>query len=353
MRILHVIPSLEIGGAQRLIVDLLPILYKKNKDTSLLVFNKINSPLEQIIEHAGINFINLGISSYKNPIIIFKLFKIIRQYDIIHAHLFPTLYWVAFASIFTHNKIVYTEHSTKNKRRTIKLLRPIEICIYNLYSKIISISKQTQDNLTTWLKKEGRQFIVIENGINLQRYKSENTYNTSPHKNLIMISRFAKSKDHETVIKSLQHIDQSINLILVGEGETLEHCKNLVSKLKLNNRISFLGSRTDIPQLIANSYIGIQSSHWEGFGLTAVEIMASNKPIIASDVNGLKQVVDGAGLLFKCGNEIELAKHINSLLEDKEYYDLITHKCFLRSQKYSIENMANKYYELYKEILKA
>ena len=112
MRILHVIPSLEIGGAQRLIVDLLPILYKKNKDTSLLVFNKINSPLEQIIEHAGINFINLGISSYKNPIIIFKLFKIIRQYDIIHAHLFPTLYWVAFASIFTHNKIVYTEHST-------------------------------------------------------------------------------------------------------------------------------------------------------------------------------------------------------------------------------------------------
>ena len=72
------------------------------------------------------------------------------------------------------------------------------------------------------------------------------------------------------------------------------------------------------------------SSHWEGFGLAAVEGMAAKKPVVASDVDGLKQIVDGAGLIFKVGNAIDLSKKILDIYSTPEKYKLIADKMFFK-----------------------
>lgn len=167
-----------------------------------------------------------------------------------------------------------------------------------------------------------------------------------------MISRFAPAKDQKTVIKAISLLEDSIHLIFVGDGETINICKQYAKDLNVENRVHFLGTRSDIPELIAQCEIGVQSSHWEGFGLTAVEMMAGGLPVIASNVNGLKQVVEDAGLLFETGNAIELKNYINKLLEDKAYYNKISVACKERSIQYSITNMAEKYMLLYNNILK-
>ena len=350
MKILHVITSLEIGGAQRLLVDLLPLQATTTSDVSLLVYNWVDNEFENTIKRAGINIISLNEHNFHNPNIIFRLRKILKNYDIVHTHLFPSIYWVSLAARGLKVKLVYTEHSTSNLRRTKWYFRPIERFMYNRFDRIISISQQTQDALTSWLRQCDERFVVICNGVNTQKFASV-TSSVIP-KSLIMVSRFASSKDQETVIRAMKHMDNEVFLYLVGDGDNRAHCEALAKELSVSDRVQFLGSRSDIPELVASSYIGIQSSNWEGFGLTAVELMAAGKPIIASDVDGLKQVVEGAGLIFKRGDSEDLAMKISLLLNDSDYYDIVSRKCLERSLLYDINVMAKKYNDTYYELTK-
>lgn len=347
MRILHVITSLEIGGAQRLLADLLP-LQAKSEDVSLLVYERVNNDFEKTLEDSEVKIISLNEHNFYNPFVVFRMRKIFQNYDLIHAHLFPSVYWVSMASRGMKVKLVYTEHSTSNSRRNKWYFRSIERLMYRRYDRIISISQQTQDALVSWLGLLDNRFVVINNGVNTHKFAS--VKGAVVPKSLIMVSRFATSKDQKTVIRAMKYIDKDAILRFVGDGENRIHCEGLARELGVSDRIQFLGSRSDVPELIASSYIGIQSSNWEGFGLTAVEIMACGKPVIATNVHGLKQVVEGAGEVFTCGSATELADRVNYLLSEKMYYQAMSDRCRQRAKEYDISIMSEKYLQLYKSL---
>lgn len=349
MRILHVIASLEIGGAQRLLVDLLP-LQANSERVDLLVYEQVNNNFESSIEQAGIRIICLNEHNFHNPTIVLRLKKIFKKYDLVHAHLFPTIYWASLAARGEDVRLVYTEHSTSNSRRDKWYFRPVERFMYSRFDRIISISQQTQDSLTSWLGQCDERFVVINNGVNTRKFTSV-TSSVIP-KSLIMVSRFVSSKDQETVIRAMKRLENEVILYLVGDGENRARCEKLAKELGVSERVCFLGSRSDVPELVASSYIGIQSSNWEGFGLTAVELMAAGKPVVASDVDGLKQVVEGAGLIFKKGDSEDLAMKISHLINDCNYYDTVSKKCIERSLLYDIKTMAKKYNNTYYELTK-
>lgn len=347
MRILHVISSLEIGGAQRLLVDLLP-LQTTTIEVTLLVYERVHNDFEKTVEQAGIKILCLNEHNFHNPRVILHMRRIFKDYDLVHAHLFPTIYWTSLAARGLDVKLVYTEHSTSNSRRNKWYFLPIERFMYGRYDKVVSISQQTQDALTAWLGQHDDRFVVINNGVDIRKFASVNV--PVIPKSLIMISRFATSKDQETVIRAMQFIDKKATLRFVGDGENRDHCEKLAVDLGVADRIQFLGTRSDVPELIMSSYIGIQSSNWEGFGLTAVEIMACGKPVIATNVDGLKQVVDGAGEVFNWGNASELAARVNYLLTDTCYYQSMVDRCRQRSKEYDISIMAERYLQLYKSL---
>lgn len=347
MKILHVITSLEIGGAQRLLSDLLP-LQAKTEDVALLVYERVDNDFERKVVDTGVKIISLDEHNFHNPGVILNMRKIFKDYDVVHAHLFPTVWWASLAARGLKVKMVYTEHSTSNSRRGKWYLRPIEQFMYARYNKIISISQQTQDALCTWLRSTDKRFVVICNGVDTARFAS--VKKPVIPKSLIMVSRFASSKDQETAIRALQHIDPEVTLRFVGDGENLEHCKRVAEELGLSDRAQFLGVRSDVAELVAESYIGIQSSNWEGFGLTAVEIMACGKPIIGTDVDGLKQVIEGAGVTFPVGDALSLADKVNTLLADEVLYSRCAHACRSRAEMYDISIMNNEYLNVYKEL---
>ena len=116
MRILHIITSLEIGGAQRLLSDILPIM-AQNHEVTLLVTDDLDNDFSRRVKSAGVRVMTTsGIPqhSLKN---ILALRRLMKGYDIVHVHLFPMLYWVSLASLLTSVRLVYTEHSTSNRRR--------------------------------------------------------------------------------------------------------------------------------------------------------------------------------------------------------------------------------------------
>lgn len=161
------------------------------------------------------------------------------------------------------------------------------------------------------------------------------------------------AKDQMTLIRAIPYIeDPDAFIVFAGDGPEMKKAKELARELEVNDRCIFLGNRDDVPILMGAAYIGIQSSHWEGFGLTAVEFMASEKPVIASNVDGLKQVVEKAGLLFQMSNAIDLAEKINKLISDSNLYNDIKNQCIKRAQLYSIESIVKKYLEEYQNLLR-
>lgn len=347
MKVLHIINSLEIGGAQRLLSDLIPHQINQGIEVSVLVGDRQENEFSKKIQNSGCNITKIDTSKFKSLNSIKAIRKIIKDYDIVHVHLFPSLYLVALASLGLNKKLIYTEHSTSNRRREKAYLRPLEQFIYKQYDKIVSISQQTQEALQKWLKSRDERFVVINNGVDIEKFKSIGM--SVNKKSLIMISRFVEAKDQATVIKAMGYLDPDITLTLVGDGENLKNCKRLAKSIGVEKRVNFLGIRTDIPELINTSYIGIQSSHWEGFGLTAVELMAAGKPVIASNVDGLKQVVEGAGFIFEKGNYLQLVNIIKTLLHNPEIYTETSIKCSNRATQFDIKQMADKYKKIYHE----
>src|SRR5690606_28782886 len=126
MKVLHIINSLHIGGAERLISELCPKLVSLGVKTDVLVLKNTPSKfLEKIKKDKRINLIEPGLSSLYNPLNIIKIYRCIKRYDILHVHLFPTLYWafVANCLLKVKKKFIYTEHSTYNKRRDNFILK--------------------------------------------------------------------------------------------------------------------------------------------------------------------------------------------------------------------------------------
>lgn len=360
MKILHIITSLELGGAEKLLTELIPVQIAMGHEVELFILSDKNSVFLNNFKEKNIPLHTSkynSITSWKN---IFEIKKYIKKggFDIVHSHLTHSQYWTSIASLLDFSKRVYvtTEHSTSNNRRKKFIFKLIDKFIYHSYKKIISISDATQDELVKWIGGNKKRFEIIENGIDLKRFSEGKKIDLSSFgihpddKIIIMISRFHEAKDQDTVIKSLEFLPKIYKLVLVGDGKRYEDLKNLATEKNLSSRVFFLGVRKDIPDLLKTSYIAVQSSIFEGFGITALESMSAGVPTIATDVPGLSNIVKGGGILFPVGDYKLLAKIIFSL-ERNNMYEKIKNSCIEKSKLYDIKITAEKYINLYKSLL--
>ena len=361
MKILQVINSMATGGAEKLLLEILPKYDGTAISMDLLVLNGNEYPFySELKKTHPLQLFSLGKSSVYNPLLVFKLIKYLKKYDVVHVHLFPTLYWVALAKwiSFSDVQLVFTEHSTSNRRMKNWFFKKADRFIYSKYTKIICITKEVENQIKTQLQFPDEKFIVIQNGIDLNKINQSKSYPKSalnlelPEdvKLLIQVASFQFPKDQTTVIKSLKNLPENVHLLLAGEGVLLEKCKDLVQQFGLNSRVHFLGVRMDIPNLLKTADIVILSSQYEGLSLSCMEGLASGKPFVASDVPGLREIVDEKRLLFPFQNDVALSQIILELLNDAEKYNAAVQHCLQRAKQFDSANMIESHTELYQSL---
>lgn len=363
MKIIQIINSLETAGAEKLILDTIPLYVKEGIEMDILLLWDNDFPFTNALRK--LNCCNIYIlkksenrKDVYNPSAVLGIKKILSNYDIAHLHVFPSQYFAVFANLLNggKTKLILTEHNTSNSRIKNRVFKPIERFVYDKYDKVICITDEIKDIYQNYLGLPNK-FVTINNGIDINKINTSQAYTKSDlgyaedEKLLIMVARFEDQKDQDTLIKSLVHLPTQYKLLLVGAGKRRKELEDLVSKLNLLERVNFLGQRMDVYKLIKSADFVVLSSHFEGLSLSSVEGLASGKPFIASDVPGLTEIVKDAGILFKRGDEKQLANIILSFENDKEFYDSIVVKCLERANKYDISKMVNKYIELYHSIL--
>ncbi len=357
MKIAYVINSMGSGGAERLILDLCKEYGKKGLYPDVITLTDRDDVYTPELLVLGIRVINLSHrTSLYSPFFLAALVNVLSSYDIVHVHLFPAQYWVAMAGRLLPNlKIVVTEHSTFNERRKGSFFW-IERTVYSRYQKIVCISQQVLFASVNWLPFFKEKFTLIHNGIDIDRFRrtvriSRRTLEwTDSDIIVVMLARLTPEKDHETLLRAISLLPKDYKLLLLGEGTTKELLATRCKELGIQRQVSFLGFRSDAPEILKTCDVSVLSTNWEGFGLVAIESMAAGVPFIGSDIPVLREVAGEAGIFFEKGNPEDLACKIRKVCTDQRFRAQYLEKSDQQCERFSIQKTAEKHLELYHKL---
>ncbi|MEQ1884651.1 MAG: glycosyltransferase [Bryobacteraceae bacterium] len=349
MKVLHVINHLDLAGAERLLADLAPLQRKGGVSVAVVALNLRDTRLAERLRGDGV-MVFAGQGSLYSPSQIQFLRGIFRevQPDIVHAHLFPAMLWVALAASGS-TRLVTTEHNTWNRRRRW-WFREIDRKMYSGYEQIICVSPQVSDAFAEWLPEARARLRVIPNGISLDRFRCATVQGKGSPFQILTVGRLTEQKGIDILLRAVSELP-GVEVSIAGDGPLREELETLAKTLGAGERVRFLGACDNVPELMAGVDAYVQSSRWEGFGIAAVEAMASGLPVVVSDVPGLREVVGDAGLTFAAGDSAALAKALGALIVDTAWRESLSRKAKLRAAGFSIERTADLYAALYREVL--
>ena len=357
MKILYVITSLRTGGAEKLVVQLSEFMKGRGHEVDVALFDGEETPFKKELESSGVKIYSFGVGESVYSLKMLRSLKALLKkgnYDIVHTHNSSPQIFAALARRSARGaKFIHTEHNTTGRRRTW-YFRLIDRWVYKKFANTICISDQAYDNLAAHLQSRKIALQTIKNGADISRLLSAHPLpdlrNGAPEHIAVMVAAFRPQKDQDTLARAMTYLSDDYALWLVGGGERMEEVKALARELSVDGRVKFFGIRTDVPSILKTADVVVMSSHYEGLSLSSIEGMAVGKPFIASDVDGLREIVSGAGILFREGDAEGLASEIKKCCTDKDYCSAVAAACLERAREYDFEKMALSYENVYKEV---
>ena len=226
---------------------------------------------------------------------------------IVHAHLTWPMFFVPLAGLGLPVKLVFTEHATTNSRRNYSIFKYIERIFYNRYTSIIAITDGVKDSLQDWVGAGlSNKISTIINGARFFSFKERKPLGKCIK--FISVGSLIPKKGFDRAIKALsqlEYIDWQYEII--GEGSSRRELEQLIAALGLQDKVILSGWSLMLEEKYHNANIQLIPSKVEGFGLIAIEGMSTGLPVIASDLDGLNEVVSNSVdscFLVKNSNDI-------------------------------------------------
>ena len=327
MNILHITNHLDVGGITSYVFTLASGLKKRGHNVFVA---SSGGDLVFKFQEAGINYLPIPIRTKKeiSPGIIFcaiKLSGIIKEYkiDVIHTHSRTTQVLSCLLHKSTGVARIFTCHGFFKRR----FLRRIFPC---WGEGIIAISEQVKEHLVKDFKVPERDIVVINNGIDIDRFKAVALKSKTKAKNNLglsegpvigIIARLSDVKGHKYLITAMRGVLEKYpeaQLLIVGTGKIQKDLAGLAESLGIGKNVFFIPEISDTIEALAAIDIFVMPSLQEGLGLALMEAMASGLTVIGSNVGGIKTLIqDGQnGLLVSPADSKELGEAILTLLSD-------------------------------------
>jgi glycosyltransferase involved in cell wall biosynthesis len=361
-KVLHVITDTNIGGAGRYLLNLLSA-WDENR-YSVTVACPAGGELEKRLKSLGVKVYPLkgGEKSFRISHVAQILGIIAREkVDLIHTHASLS---GRIAGKLSGCRVVMTRHWMGKKSEMGFLRRWINRIIYRLLTdRVIAVSRAVKVSLIeigvpAWLIK------TVYNGINIPNIfencgKLRMELNTPEGVPLLgMIARLVPEKGHEYAIKAMPEILRRFpdaRLVLVGDGPSRTYLEDLCERVGVKERVIFLGFRKDVEKIAIDFDVILMPSLSEGLPLALLESMALGKPVVASEVGGIPEVIkDGInGVLVPPGDAGALAeKVVGLLISDKLRENLGKNARQTILSQFTARIMAEKTLRIYDELMK-
>ncbi|MEM5531614.1 glycosyltransferase [Pseudoalteromonas arctica] len=340
-KIVHITNDLQrLGGVQRLLVDLMTLQNNDFKFEVILTRGK-NEYVDEL-KALGVEVL------HKSELGLLGVIKRLNKADLVHTHLFPSIYIALLSSTPT----IVTEHNPHYRRRDLPLVKFLERILYKKFKKIVCISQGVKTVFLKNIKAEDSKTLVIHNGVNLDRFsQKEKLLDIKKQRTKIgMVGRFAPQKDIKTLIKLMTLLNSSFELHLAGDGDLRQEYEDYCKSLNVDKKVIFHGQVNNVPHFLDSLDIYVQSSHWEGFGIAVVEAMAAGLPTFATNVKGLDNIALTEAL-FEVGDVDTLAYKIQKLANNVDEYNRISQAVVQQAKHFSINNTAIEHSAIYNEVI--
>lgn len=372
IKILHITQP-TIAGTHTFLKLLFKYIDKEKFEVELVCPSY--GPMKEDIESLGfkvyvvemkreINPVN-DISSY---IKLKRIIKIVKP-DIVHCHCSKAGVLGRLAAYENKTLCVYTAHGWSFSMDENNIKKKIYSSVERICSKycnfIVNISEFEQNLALKYKIAPKSKMVTINNGIELKNNNSDvdsdkvlDELNIPRGSYIIgMVARLTKQKSPETFIKIADILTNKIPnsyFILVGDGELKEEIFELIKEKKLIDRVKIIGWTDEVNKYISVFDVGILTSKWEGFGLVLPEYMACRKPIVASNVGGIRNVVINGhnGILVDSDDIDGFVNSILSLKNNNEFKNILINNAFEdMNNKFNIKRVVSEYEILYKKII--
>ncbi|WP_312111415.1 glycosyltransferase [Brevibacillus reuszeri] len=374
LRILHVIGGGEFGGAEQHILNLVSTFPTDEIEVAVVCF--YDSLFASKLRDAGITVITLNQFGRFDVRLLRALRSIFFSFQpaIIHTHGIKANFFSRVASRGMKVKLLTTVHSALRYDYSGSLAFVI-VSIMERGTRLwnrhyIAVSEALAENL----RGQGvpaSDISVIYNGMDITPYRQEQQrasdrsrlraeWNIPDDAFLFgTVARFVPVKGLPILLEAFAQVvkeqEKTPFLVMIGDGTEREHLEAKVRELNLDEHVRFTGFRQDIPTCLHALDGFVHSSLYEGLGYTIIEAMASEVPVVASNVGGVKEFVypRETGLVVEPGNPGLLAEAMQELHASAELREKLTSHALKKVEEtFTIQQMTEKILTLYRKLLK-
>lgn len=358
MKVIQVMPAFALAGAEIMCENLVYEMQKNGIEVVVVSLFDYHSPITARLEKNGIRMIYLNKKPGFDFSIIRKLVKIFKQEktDVIHTHLYLTVYAIPAAILAGVKKRVHTLHSLAGKENG-RLGRFFNKCFFKINKVVpVALSPLVQESISKEYGIKKEKIPVVFNGIDLSKCLEKQDYTLGEKITILHIGRFMEPKNHLGLIEAFcafyaKHPNSRLQLI--GDGEKRETIEKTVVDRGLSNAVEFLGLQDNVYGYLHNADIFILPSLYEGIPMTLVEAMGTGLPIVATNVGGIPDMVKNneSAILtsFDCQ---EIVDALVKLSDNIELRKTLGTNALIRSKAFSSKEMASQYIKVYQGVFK-
>lgn len=379
IKVLFFLPNFGTGGTEKIVLDLCMNIDKTVYEVEVCSF--FPGEYDHVLNNIAIKKHNLVKES--DHIGNFKVFKAVRfllrilrlrnilsnnNIAILHTHhLGPLIHAFILFRIFKMNiQWIHTEHSVPDLQKDYRSL-PFRITNPLRGPKILT---GVSNSVTLFYLKEAKiskkKCFTIPNGISFKVFskkydclkKREELGFLTQDTIIGSVGNLRKEKNHRNMLLAFLLISKNcpnFTLVICGDGECRNDLEALARNHGIENQVRFLGHRLDVPEIIATFDVYCLPSFYEGMPVSILEAWAAGKPVVATDVIGIRDLVTDQynGILVPSNNPKKLAEGIINILQNGELRKKIqTNGQRLVLDLYSLESMVKKYEDLFQRLMK-
>ena len=333
LRVLHLITSLRVGGAERQLLTLLRAFDRDRIDHTVAVLQSPGA-LESEVEALDVPLVRLGHRRRNAARTIARTRGLVqsRRIDVVHAHMLLGADYARFARIMgARARVVFTEHQqiearSGRQRRLERFLRrwtALKITVSDAQrEQVLRLEGYPPDTVTTIPNSVVSEEFLVPDGTREQT-REELGFD----EDAVVIGNVAnhiEQKCLDRLIRGFDSVaaqDSRAHLLLVGDGDLHASLRGLASSTRHGGRIHFVGRRRDVPRVLAAMDVFATTSRWEGMPINLLEAMTSGLPSVNMAVGGIPSVIthDREGLLVDEGDEVALSEALLSLVVDPDH----------------------------------
>ena len=319
LKVLHMVSSLKVGGAERFVIDLCKEQMKDGIQPSVLSFGEKTDPLMRDCHEASIPVVSVEGNMARRQI---KLIQTFLKQDILHIHSPSALRSSLVAIKLTGGKpVVYTRHGAAPLRgsRWKRMHNAIERQI----GMVTFVSEEGKNNFMASYHWENKPHRVISNGVDIDELMQNVTPVTKDiaRVRIGMVGRLIPLKSHITLFETLAELPSKyrdrIEVHIFGEGECQQSLEGFCKEHLETLKVTFHGNVTDRKRIYDSFDLLVMTSKTEGLSLAIIEAMAAGRPVLATPVGDTPLLVnEKTGWLFEYGDKEALAAILTSILDN-------------------------------------